>query len=221
MTLLQKAIIACVAGSSAVAFAAPIPVVVPDNVVVCQVASGCTNKTLFGRSYKVITTPRFVVMVSISEAGPYTRADVSIANNTDMPQSISAEDFRVEVLSPKPRVLLYVAPGDLKLIFPAPPPSAVVKPAETVAPAPAAPDAAPRTLSIDELYAAAKKKAALTKKLADREAAQKGSCSEGGSAQTRLCEVKVFFERDRKAQVVKVVLPIAGLVFEFPYSLQP
>ena len=30
---------------------------------------------------------------------------------------------------------------------------------------------------------------------------------------------RVFFEKDPKAKQVKVVLPVAGLVFEFPYAM--
>ena len=96
---------------------------------VCEPNAGCVNQTLFGRSYKVITTPRFTVMVSISNEGVYTRADVSITNHTDTPLSMSPEDFRVEVLTPKPKVLLYVPPANL--VLPPPPPRA---------PPPAAPD---------------------------------------------------------------------------------
>ena len=31
---------------------------------------------------------------------------------------------------------------------------------------------------------------------------------------------RVYFERDKKSHLVNVVLPIAGLVFEFPYAMK-
>src|ERR1700730_4710402 len=107
MTLLQKLSLAATLGSATFSVAASIPkdaqkTILPDNVVRCEPSAGCINKTLFGRSYKVITTPRFTVMVAISHEGIYTRADVSIANHTDTSLNMSPEDFRVEVLPSNP-----------------------------------------------------------------------------------------------------------------------
>ena len=67
--------------SSAIfAAAANIPrSILPDNVLICQANAGCFDKILFGRSYKVLSTPRFTVMVSVSNEGSYTRADISIS----------------------------------------------------------------------------------------------------------------------------------------------
>ena len=115
MTLLQKLSLAATIGSTTFSFAASIPnkTILPDNVVRCEPSAGCVNQTLYGRNYKVIATPRFTVMVSVSHEGIYTRADVSITNNTDMPLSVTPEDFRVEVVTPKPKVLLYVPPANL------------------------------------------------------------------------------------------------------------
>ena len=69
-----------------VSIAASIPknvqkTILPDNVVRCEPSAGCINQTLFGRSYKVITTPRFTVMLSISNEGVYIRADKETINN--------------------------------------------------------------------------------------------------------------------------------------------
>ena len=89
--------------------------------VTCGQNARCSNKVMFGRNYKVIETAKFTVMVSISNEGAYTRADVSIANHADYPQNVSPQDFRVEVVSPKPRVLLYVPPAELQNVAPPPP----------------------------------------------------------------------------------------------------
>jgi hypothetical protein len=111
MTQIQKLSLLFALTSPTFSFAASVPkTILPDNVITCQVNANCTNKTLYGRTYKVINTPRFTVMVAVSQEGGYTRADVSIANNTIMSQSLTPEDFRVEVVTPKPKVLLYVPP---------------------------------------------------------------------------------------------------------------
>jgi hypothetical protein len=87
-TLLQKITLACTLGCTAVSVAADLPkTILADNVVRCQPTTGCTNKVLYGRTYKVLTTPRFVVMVSVSHEGEYTRADVSIATTPASPSS--------------------------------------------------------------------------------------------------------------------------------------
>ena len=134
MTLLQKLSLAVTIGSTTFSVAASIPnpkTILPDNVVLCEPNAGCINQTLFGREYKVLSTPRFTVMVSISHQGPYTRADVSITNNTDTPLSLTPEDFRVEVITPKPKVLLYVPPANLVLPPPPLPPAPPAAPQST------------------------------------------------------------------------------------------
>jgi hypothetical protein len=218
-TLLQKITLACILGSTVASLAADLPkTILADNVVRCQPTTGCTNKVLYGRTYKVLTTPRFVVMVSVSHEGEYTRADVSIANNTGLPLNLTPDDFRVEVISPKPKVLLYIPPSNLKDIPPSPP-------VPTIQPAPV-PDASatevkPSTqpLNIDELYAAAKKRQA------DQEAIDQAAALQHLAAATippdQVVRGRVYFESDKHAQLVNLVLPIAGVVFEFPYSLKP
>ena len=191
--------------------------ILPDNVVRCEPSAGCINKTLFGRNYKVIDTPRFTVMVSISHEGVYTRADVSIANHTDTPLNMSPEDFRVEVLTPKPKVLLYISPA--KLVLP-PPPAAV--PAATPPPHAAAftettTTPASQPTDVEALYAAAEQKAA------QQEAVEKAAAEHHLTATAigpnEVTRGRVYFERDKKSHLVNVVLPIAGLVFEFPYAM--
>jgi pyruvate/2-oxoglutarate dehydrogenase complex dihydrolipoamide acyltransferase (E2) component len=222
MTLLQKLSLAASISSATFSVAASVPknfqkTILPDNVVRCEPSAGCVNQTLFGRSYKVITTPRFTVMVSISHEGVYTRADVSIANHTDTPLSMSPEDFRVEVLTPKPKVLLYVSPANLVL---RPPP---LPPAPTAAPAPAPPPPAeaetnPASSDVEALYAAAEQKA--TQQEAAEKAAAEHNLTATAIGPNEITRGRVYFERDKKSHLVNVVLPIAGLVFEFPYAMK-
>ncbi|HEX3968011.1 MAG TPA: hypothetical protein VHW70_08605, partial [Edaphobacter sp.] len=177
MTLLQKLSLAAVLGPATFSLAASIPkTILPDNVIRCEPNTGCTSETLHGHNYKVLTTPRFTVMVAVSHEGSYTRADVSITNKTDMPLNVTPDDFRVEVLTPKPRVLNYVPPANL--VLPAPPssaatalvpPSSVTLPPSpaptpqsqfTTVPAAASPSPAPPSSESDALYVAEKEKAA-------------------------------------------------------------
>ncbi|HWZ00892.1 MAG TPA: hypothetical protein VNX17_07425 [Edaphobacter sp.] len=229
MTLLQKLSLAVTIGSATFSLAANIPTtasktILPDNVVRCEPNAGCINKTLYGRSYKVITTPRFTVMVAISHEGGYTRADVSIANHTDTPLNMSPEDFRVEVLTPKPKVLLYIPPANLVLPPPPLPPApaaaapAATRPAHLAAFTATATNPAPPTTDVEALYAAAEQKAA------QQEAAEKAAAEQHLTATSippnEVTQGRVYFERDKKSHLVNVVLPIAGLVFEFPYAMK-
>jgi hypothetical protein len=199
------------------AVAAKIPTSLNDNVVTCTAASGCTNQTLYGRTYKVIHTPNFDVMVSISSEGAYTRADVSLSNHLSYPQNVSPDDFRVEVVDPKPHVLLYIPPSQLQNL----PASATTAqtPAPPTPPPPTAQKAIPTTnLDIDELYRQAKLQAAL-KDAADRKAAQQ-PLPATPIAPNDTVRGRVYFESDNKARLVNVVLPIAGVVYEFPFVLR-
>jgi hypothetical protein len=225
MTLLQKLSLAATLSAATFSVASSIPkdvqkTILPDNVVRCEPSAGCINQTLYGRSYKVITTPRFTVMVSISSEGVYTRADVSIANHTDTPLNMSPEDFRVEVLTPKPKILLYISPSHLVLhptpLPPAPAASANKLPPPTAAtfvPQSAAP-ANPMVGEADPDAAEAREKEAADKAAAEQHLT---ATAIGPNEVTR---GRVYFERDKKSHLVNVVLPIAGLVFEFPYAMK-
>jgi hypothetical protein len=180
MTLLQKLSLAAIFAPATLSVAASIPkTILPDNVIRCEPDTGCLSETLNGHNYKVLNTPRFTVMVAVSHEGSYTRADVSITNKTDMPLNISPDDFRVEVLTPKPKVLNYVPPANLNLPAPpAPQLSPTPQPAAAQAPAPPSPEPqpqsqahaapasaetetrlAPPTVETDVLYVAVKEKA--------------------------------------------------------------
>jgi len=230
MTLLQKLSLAATISSATFTFASSIPskTILPDNVIRCEPNAGCVTKTLYGRSYKVINTARFTVMVAISHEGIYTRADVSITNHTDTPLAMTPDDFRVEVLTPKPKILLYVPPANLVL----PPPPLPAATATTPAPLPptagsafvsqspsavadTAPNPAQSTSEIESVDAAVKEKAI-------QEAAEKAATEHNLSATSippnEATSGRVYFERDKHAHLINVVLPIAGLVFEFPYA---
>jgi hypothetical protein len=228
MTILRKLSLAMTISSATFSLAASVPnkTIQPDNIVICEPNAGCVNETLFGRSYKVITTPRFTVMVSLSREGAYTRADVSITNKTDTPLSLTPDDFRVEVLTPKPKVLLYIAPDKLLLPPPPVPPETAPQPRASAGSAFVTQSAAPSTNAdtappppspaseIDQVAAAEKEKEAADKAAAEQHLP---ATSIGPNEVTR---GRVYFERDKKSHLVNVVLPIAGQVFEFPYAMK-
>ena len=213
--------LALLPGTLAVAAGNPI-LLQPDNVILCQANSHCSTKTLFGRSFKVLNTPRFTVMVSFSKDGDYTRADVTISNHSGLPLKLTPDDFRIEVHSPKTSILLYVPPADLKNVLP--PPAIPPLPVEDAAPVIAASPqmllaSNPPTTNIDELYAAAKKREVL------REAYDKAVAEQylapATIAPDESASGRVYFESDRRAQTVSLLIPLAGLVFEFPYQMNP
>ncbi len=219
MTLSSKFLLAAAIGSTASSFAASIPkTILPDNIVRCEPDAGCVNQTHYGRNYKVMATPRFTVMVSISHEGIYTRADISVTNNTDMPLSVSPEDFRVEVVTPKPKVLLYIPPAELNL--PQAQPAAAASPVQGVPQASGFLAVAPGV----EASLPAKSEDAEVQKAAQREAAEKVASQQHLAATSippsEVARGRVYFASDKKAQLVNVVLPIAGVVFEFPYALK-
>jgi hypothetical protein len=224
VTLLQRASLVCILGCATFSTASDVPKsILPDNIILCAPEAGCTSQILFGRHYKVLSSSRFTVMVSISQTGPYTRADISIANNSGYPFNLSPDDFRVEVVTPKPRILLYVAPADLKDLPPQTLPAArdiaiaaSAKPIlKTVSLSEAAPSSRNPT-GIDELY---EKKEAALQEAVEQAAAQKDLAAASISP-NEVIRGRVFFKRDKRARQVNIVLPIAGAVFEFPYVLQ-
>ncbi|MBB5341622.1 hypothetical protein [Tunturiibacter gelidoferens] len=205
-----------------VTFAATVPqTILPDNVITCQPNANCVSKKLNGRNYKVINSPRFTVMVSISKEGPYTRADVSIANNTVMPQNVTPEDFRVEVITPKPKVLLYVSPNDVKDLPSAPTPQSPTSPTpqlgSSLLPRQVATSSTGPGDSQDpnpeQFDAEAKNRAA-------DQAASEHPLEPTSLSPNEVTSGRVYFERVKHEQLVNIVLPIAGLVFEFPYNMK-
>ena len=240
MTLLQKLSLAAIFTPAACSFAASIPkTILPDNVIRCEPDTGCLSATVNGHNYKVLNTPRFTVMVAVSHEGIYTRADVSIINKTDLPLNISPDDFRVEVLTPKPKVLNYIPPSDLNL----PSSSAVAALQTTPTPQPvASPTPVPQSTEPQTQPSAPpaseETEASPSQLTAETEALNAPMKETGQTAQDERKPVpenhlsatsippneatsgRVYFQRDKHAHLVNVCLPIAGLVFEFPYAMK-
>ena len=222
MVSFQRIVLALFLSSAPFAVAATTPQsIVPDNIILCQANAGCVHKDLLGRNYQVLSTPRFTVMVSVSREGSYTRADVSVSNNTGLPLNLNPDDFRMEELTPKSRVLSYIPPADLKKIAPSP---AIPAPLSEAIAAPVS--SAPRLIeasatqngSRDETFAADPKREALQEAY-DRAIAQQ-HLEAVSIAPNEVARGRVYFQRDKHAQAMNLVLPVAGMVFEFPYQPQ-
>ena len=231
MNLPSKLLPIAILSGTAASFAASIPkTVLPDNVVTCEPTTGCVDQTFYGRTYKVIVTPRFTVMVSVSREGMYTRADVSVTNNSGLPLSVTPEDFRVEVVTPKPKILLYVPPSALNL--PTAQPAAHLSAASnlqtTAEKVPVAPDAAgavaTTSVTADATPEVDSQEAAEQRVGGEQEAVDKARAQQNlaptSIGPNEVTRGRVYFESDKKANLVNVVIPLAGVVFEFPYALK-
>lgn len=220
MARLERISLALLLSSATFAVAAKNPqTILPDNVLLCQPSSGCFPRNLFGHTYRVLSTPRFTVMVSISDDGLYTRADVSVANNSEVPVNLLPDDFRVEVVSPKPKVLAYVAPADLIGVSPSPAIPAVPNQenAQTVSSTPRLLFVSTTpALSIDEVYSEVRRRQSLGE-VYDR-AVTEQHLTAVTIEPNQAVRGRVYFERDKHSRTINVVVPIAGLVFEFPYQ---
>ncbi len=203
MTPLRIAVLASLVTSTTLSLAANLPR--NTNVVICQPNAGCIHHTIFGHDYKILSTDRFAVMVFLSNEGRYTRADVSITNLTPTPITLSPEDFRIEALTSKSKVFLYVPPSQLDNV-----PSQPGHPAHSEIQI---------QVPSSELEAA--------KQRAIQEAVELAAATPHLKAITippnQAVHGRVYFERDPAAthQHVNVVLPIADTVFKFPDVIKP
>jgi hypothetical protein len=208
MTPLRIAIFASIVTSTTLSLAANVPR--NANVVVCQPNAGCIHHTIFGHDYKILNTDRFTVMVFLSSEGRYTRADVSITNLTPTSINLSPEDFRIQALTSRSKVFLYVPPSQLEDI---PTPTRAISNATTDAPLP---PANPKPSEFDA-----------ARQRATQEAVELDAANPHLKAviipPNQTVHGRVYFERDPVAahQQVNVVLPIAGTIFEFPDVIRP
>jgi hypothetical protein len=216
MTPLRMALFASIFTSTTLSLAADLPRrVPPSNVVVCQPNARCIYKTIFGYDYKMLSTDRFAVMVSLSSQGRYTRADVSITSLIPTPTKLSPEDFRIESLTPSSKVFRYVPPSQLENI-----------PAPTRATLNTAPDDPEPPANPNPEFS----------QISQRDAAIQRAAQQALEFYAATPDLKpiilppreavsgrVYFERDQrtKHQQVNVVLRIAGTVFRFPYVINP
>jgi hypothetical protein len=190
--------------SAAISSAGVLPRQADSNTLTCPETSGCRHETIDGRVYSVLATPELVVRVSLSTEGDYTRADVSVSNNSGIRFDLLPADFRIDVVSPHPHTLESVSPASM--------PSASRELAlqlrsRTGKRANLRVKAQP---AASELYTSA----VLLPPKPQPDLAV-GTVLPDGTA-----EGKVFFLRDPGARTIHLILPISGAVFEFPFQVQ-
>ena len=205
MRLLYLATIALLSAST-LALAATVPSV-ESATVTCQDSSTCRSETIDGRLYRVIETPRMVVRVSLSTEGDYTRADVSISNNSVAQLNVLPSEFRMDVISPRPHTLDYVEPASLRSasLSSVSPTARLTRASRRALRAPLGPQA---------LQPASSSALTLLPPKPQPDLVPTSLLPEGA------LEGKVFFTRDPRARAVTLVLPLAGAVFAFPFQLQ-
>lgn len=189
--------------------ASPLPSRLNDNVVTCGAGATCSTTKISGREYVVVDNDRFLVMAALTREGQYIRGDLSIANKMDIPQNLSPQDFRIETDSSKPRSLRYVSPSDLQKL-------------------PARAEAA----SLARVFLAALDTATSQQMLSSsgQDASVANDSDTGGTASkflesttlapNQVVRGRVYFQHDRSSHPFNVVLPIAGVVFEFPCAIK-
>jgi hypothetical protein len=157
-------------------------------------------------------------MVSIPNEGVYTRRRPASRSHTDTPSHDPRDSRRGRHAQ---------AQG---LLRPARPPRSAALAASGAAPAPQPagaasfdPPSAALTAAADapQLAGVADPDAAdaREKEAADKAAAEK-PLSATSIAPNEVTRGRVYFARDKKSNLVNVVIPIAGLVFEFPYAMK-
>jgi hypothetical protein len=212
MTPLRIAVYASIFTSATLSLAANLPR--NANIVICQPNAGCIHHTIFGHDYKILSTDHLAVMVFLSTEGRYTRADVSITNLTSTPINVYPENFRVEALTSRSKVFLYVPPSQLENI-----PTRTRATPNDAADTPSANPNPKSNSELSELDAARQR--------AMQEAVELAATTPHLRAiiipPNQAVHGRVYFKRDPSAthQQVNVVLPIADMVFKFPDIIKP
>ena len=162
--------------------------------VTCELSRDCTQETVDGRRFYVIQTPQLVVKVAIDADPKYNHIAVQLHNRSSYDIRFSPSDFRIEETQPKFKRLSYIEPGKLHLPR--------VKNARRSLPRPALGN----TFMAEPPQESGSQPAGPVF-LASSTLAPSGNASG-----------EVFFERDKSNGGMTLLLPIAGLIYEFPYA---
>ncbi len=164
------------------------------NFITCDVSKDCTQETIDGKRFYVIQAPQMTVKVAIDPDPKYSHIAVSLENRAPYEIHVTPSEFRIEVSEPKFKRLSYIEPEKLHL--------PKVKSAKS-SPAPS--------------------KAAVTNSFA---ASAPSTSQVGGPsfltetvlAPSAATSGEVFFERANGGGASSVLLPIAGVIYEFPFT---
>lgn len=78
------------------------------KVLLCDENAGCTHQYIEGQKFKILTSDGLTVIVSMAMTEKYTRADVSVFNGGTTNVDVLPKEFHLEEVTPKPRPLAYV-----------------------------------------------------------------------------------------------------------------
>jgi hypothetical protein len=81
--------------------------------IICDESAGCAHRFIDGVKYKTITTDSLAVTVSLEANTKYARADVIISNRTQKAFDVFPEHFILSETTPKTKDLAYVPFGKI------------------------------------------------------------------------------------------------------------
>jgi hypothetical protein len=113
MKLSCLALIPCSISFCVKSSVAQIPILTPPKVVVCEENSGCSHQYIDGQKFKILTTANSVVIVALLMGEHYMRAEVSVSNNAQTSVDLLPDQMLLEVVSPKPKELPFVSPDQI------------------------------------------------------------------------------------------------------------
>ena len=170
-------------------------VVRSGDILTCHLGKDCTEEIIDGRSFYVMQTDRLIVKVAVQPSPRYSHVSVAVENRAGFDIRFAPEDFRIEMTEPKFKRLSYIKPARLKL--------PKVKAPKTEAP-PA------RTMFASSFMGASHQDKVAT--------VRPNFLNSSTLAPAESASGEVFFERARNTAPMSLLLPIAGSIFEFPYT---
>jgi hypothetical protein len=174
---------------------APSQFVRSGDIFSCHPGKDCTEETIDGRTFYDMQTAKLIVKVAIQPDAKYSHIAVAVENRASFDIHVAPADFRIEITEPKFRRLSYIEPGKLKLPR--------LKAPRSVAPSATVP------------FASSFLGAAHVEPPA---APGPSFLASSTLAPAQSVSGEVYFERAKDPGTMSLLLPIAGSIFEFPYT---
>jgi hypothetical protein len=163
------------------------------NFVSCTNSKSCSQETINGQRFYVIETPQLVVKVALNPDSKYNHFAIALENRSSYGIRVSPSDFRIEVTEPKFKRLSYIEPEKLRL------PKVKIKNQPLPPP------------TLGNSFVAASDPA-------PHQAGGPLFLTESTLAPAATASGEVFFERDGKPGSMSLLMPIAGMIYEFQLS---
>jgi hypothetical protein len=84
------------------------PAIPSPKTVVCDESVGCTHQYIDGYKYKILTTDKLTLSVSLGANAKYARVSVTVLNKSTAPIDVLPERFSIDETKPKERIFSYV-----------------------------------------------------------------------------------------------------------------